>query len=133
MLFSRSRKLRQLGRLSLLPGLCNINEPLIFGVPLVMNPAFFIPFIMGPMIVATADYLLIASGWMSRVIFYPPFFIPAPISAYLATGGDTRAPLWIFLNMLILALVNYPFFRSFEASLLQKEKEALESGEAGGT
>ena len=58
MMFSKSTYLKSLGRLSFLPGLFNINEPVIFGTPIVMNPILGIPFIVAPLITTTLSYFL---------------------------------------------------------------------------
>ena len=61
-LFSKSNYLKQLGRLSILPGIFNINEPVIFGAPIVMNPILGIPFLVAPLITTTISYFATTTG-----------------------------------------------------------------------
>ncbi len=61
-MFSKSQYLKSLGRLGFLPGLFNINEPIIFGAPIVMNPILGIPFIIGPIIMTILSYVLTITG-----------------------------------------------------------------------
>ncbi|WP_237449203.1 PTS transporter subunit EIIC, partial [Paenibacillus sp. OT2-17] len=60
--FSKSKQLKQMGRLAIGPGLFNINEPLIFGMPIVLNPIILIPFLITPVISVLITYLCIMDG-----------------------------------------------------------------------
>ena len=75
-MFSRSNYLKQLGRLSILPGIFNINEPMIFGTPIVMNPLLAIPFILVPIANTILVYIVTALDWMPKMMVKPPFSIP---------------------------------------------------------
>ncbi len=110
---SRVARLRRLGRLTILPALANVNEPLVFGTPLVLNPYLAIPFFATPIVLAIVTYAAIVLGFVARPAFYVPAAIPAPISAYLATL-DPRAPLLIVLNLLLATLLYWPFVRAYE-------------------
>lgn len=78
-MFSKSKYLKSLGRLSILPGLFNINEPMIFGAPIVMNPVLGIPFILAPLVTTTLSYVLTVSGLIPMMTARLPFAIPSPI------------------------------------------------------
>lgn len=80
-MFSKSKYLKSLGRLSILPGLFNINEPMIFGAPIVMNPVLGIPFIVAPLVTTTISYVLTVSGLVPMMVARLPFAIPAPFAA----------------------------------------------------
>jgi len=88
MLFSKSEYLKRVGRFSIIPGIFNINEPMIFGVPMVMNPLLAIPFILGPIVAGIISYAAVASGIVGRFAINAPWTLPAPIGAYLATNGN---------------------------------------------
>ena len=79
MMFSKSTYLKSLGRLSFLPGLFNINEPVIFGTPIVMNPILGIPFIVAPLITTTLSYFLTVANIIPMMVARLAFAIPAPI------------------------------------------------------
>lgn len=123
MVFSRSDYLRKLGRASLLPGIANINEPIIFGTPIVMNPVLAIPFILAPMAAGTVTYFAMKVGLVGRPFIAPPWTLPGPIGAYLATGGDWRAAALNLFNVFLGVLIYWPFFRAYERRL-EAEAEA---------
>jgi len=124
MLTSKSDYLKKLGKASLLPGICNINEPVIFGVPIMLNPILAIPFIVGPIVTGTISYIAMALNLISRPSVLAPWTLPAPIGAYLATGGDFRAVILVLINIAIMMAIFYPFFKAYERKLLNEEKES---------
>ncbi len=87
MLLSRSHQLRQVGKTALIPAIFNINEPVIFGLPIVLNPIMMIPFILAPAVIVTINYLLFASGVLPPIIVQPPFTVPIFLGGFIATGG----------------------------------------------
>ena len=90
MMFSKSTYLKSLGRLSFLPGLFNINEPVIFGTPIVMNPILGIPFIVAPLITTTLSYFLTVANIIPMMAARLAFAIPAPIAAWMSTNWSFR-------------------------------------------
>ena len=111
--FSRVERLRKIARLTILPSLANINEPLLFGLPIVLNPFLALPFVLAPAVLATLTYAAVSYGLVSRPAFYYPSSIPSVISTYLATL-DWRAAVLVGLNMLVAAAIYLPFFRAYE-------------------
>ncbi|GAB6087896.1 PTS sugar transporter subunit IIC [Alkaliphilus crotonatoxidans] len=122
MLFSRSAYLKKIGRASLIPGICNINEPVIFGAPIMLNPILAIPFIIGPILTGLLTYGAMALNLVTRPYIQPPWTLPAPIGAYLATGGDWKAPVLVLINIIITMVIYYPFFKSYEKKMLIEER-----------
>lgn len=120
-LLSKSTYLKQVGKFSLVPGLFNINEPMIFGAPIVLNPILAIPFIVGPSIAATTTYIAMKLNLVKRVSVMAPWTLPSPIKAVIATN-DWRAAVLSILNFLILMAIYYPFFKAYEKKLLEEEK-----------
>ncbi|WP_415649856.1 PTS sugar transporter subunit IIC [Schleiferilactobacillus perolens] len=120
-LFSKSQYLKQLGRLSILPGIFNINEPIIFGAPIVMNPILAIPFVLVPIVNTIIIYVVTAIGWMPRMMMKPPFSIPAPIGALLTTNWNWFACLMVFVCFAVSLAIYYPFFRAFEKTQIAQE------------
>lgn len=121
MLVSKSKYLKSLGRASLLPGICNINEPIVFGTPIMLNPLLAIPFIVGPLVTGIITWIAMAANIVGRPYILPPWTLPAPIGAYLATGGDWKAIILVLINIAITMLIYYPFFKSYEKKLLLEE------------
>lgn len=115
---SRVASLRRVGRLTLLPSLFNVNEPLIFGIPIVFNPYLAIPFVAAPAVLATVTYAAVASGLVARAAFYVPSTLPAPVSTYLATL-DPRALVLVLANVALATAIYFPFVRAYERHLEQ--------------
>ncbi len=110
---SRVARLRTVGRATIVPALFNANEPLLFAVPVVLNPFLVPPFIIAPIVLATTTYLAVSFGWVGRAIYYVPSSIPTLISTYLATL-DVRAIGLVALNVTLATLIYVPFVRAFE-------------------
>jgi cellobiose PTS system EIIC component len=110
---SRVARLRTIGRATILPALFNINEPLLFGAPVVFNPYLAVPFVVAPLVLATVTYAIVSIGWVSRAAFYVPSSIPTFASTYVATQ-DFRAIVLAAANVLIAAAIYYPFVRVYE-------------------
>ena len=111
--FSRVERLRKIGRLTLLPAIFNINEPLVFGLPIVFNPFLASPFVLVPVVLATVSYFAIAGGFVSRPAIWVPSSLPTFASTYLATS-DARAIALVAANLLIATLIYIPFVRAYE-------------------
>src|SRR5699024_9242387 len=105
LLFAASVQLKQVGKTAIIPSLFNINEPLIFGVPIVLNPLLIIPFVLGPVVIVTINYILFATGVMPPVIVQPPFTVPIFFGGFIATGGSWIAGLIQIMNAVIAALI----------------------------
>ncbi|RLQ96592.1 PTS sugar transporter subunit IIC [Falsibacillus albus] len=119
--FSRSKYLKTLGRASFLPGLFNINEPVIFGAPIVLNPILIIPFVITPLITGTLAYIATAVGFVTPTFVQPPWTLPAPIGAYLSTGGDWNAVILVVVNVAISFFIYFPFFKMYDRKMMEEE------------
>lgn len=126
LLFSKAAYLKQLGRLSIIPGIFNINEPLVFGAPIVMNPILAIPYILAPLVNTTVIYIVTMLDLMPRMMLRPPFSVPAPLGAFLSTNWSWFALIMTFVSFFISLAIYYPFFKAFEKQQLQKEHENKE-------
>ena len=127
MAISKSAHLRSIGRLSVVPGLFNINEPVLFGAPIVMNPILGIPFIIVPLINVTVAYLATSLGLVGRVVALVPWTTPGPLAAFLGTNFSITA-LILSLGLVAFSTVAYlPFLRVYAKSL-----ETQEQGQAEG-
>lgn len=124
-MMSKSTYLKQIGKLSVVPGIFNINEPIIFGAPIVLNPILAIPFIVGPFLTSTVTYIAMKFELVAKVSVVTPFAIPAPIKAYLSTNGDWRAVVLVFINFAIYFAVFAPFVRAYDKQMLAEEEATL--------
>ncbi len=110
---SRVPRLRRVGRVTIVPALFNLNEPLLFAAPVVFNPHLIVPFVGAPLVLATVTYLAVVLGLVSRAAFYVPSSVPTFVSTYLATQ-DLRAVALAAINVLIATAIYYPFVRAYE-------------------
>jgi PTS system cellobiose-specific IIC component len=110
---SKVERLRKIGRLTIVPAIFNINEPLMFGLPLVLNPFLAIPFTLVPIALATVTYLAVAHGFVARPAWYVPSSIPTFASTYMATF-DVRAIALAAINIAIATVFYLPFVRAYE-------------------
>ncbi|MCK8414381.1 PTS transporter subunit EIIC, partial [Erwinia amylovora] len=76
---SRSAHLRSIAKLGLVPGMININEPIIFGSPIVMNPLLFIPFITAPVVNAIIACIATRTDMVNHVVSLAPWTTPGPV------------------------------------------------------
>ena len=119
----KSDQLKQLGKLSLGPGIFNINEPVIFGTPIVMNPILIIPFILGPVIVTIMTYLAMEWGLVAQVVTIIPWSTPPIIGGFLITGGRISGAVLQIVNMIVLFAVYFPFFKIYDTQLLNEQRK----------
>jgi PTS system cellobiose-specific IIC component len=128
MLLSKSRYYKSIGRVSVGPALFCINEPVIFGVPMVFNPLMMFPLIATPMVMCICSWLLMSFGIIGKPVLQVPWTMPPILNAYFATGGNIPAAIWSGCMVIISAVMYYPFFRMLEKKqLVQERNEAQES------
>ncbi|AVJ18402.1 PTS sugar transporter subunit IIC [Serratia rhizosphaerae] len=132
LLRSRAAHLRSIGKMGVVPSVFNINEPILFGAPIIMNPVFFLPFILVPMINATFAYIATKLGWVAQVVSLTPWTTPAPIGASWAANWAVSPLLMCLFCMVLSALMYYPFLKAYERTLLkqEQEKQQPQGGEA---
>lgn len=122
MMFSKAKSLRTIGRVGFIPSLFGVNEPIIFGVPVIMNPFLMIPFVFGPVIIAALNYMAMSSGLVGLPLWEAPGFLPPGFQAFLLTL-DWKAAVMAVLNVVLMTVFYYPFFKAMEADELKKEAE----------
>ncbi|MFM2476478.1 PTS sugar transporter subunit IIC [Celerinatantimonas sp. MCCC 1A17872] len=118
---SRSRQLRSVGKVGVIPSLFNINEPILFGFPIIMNPLFFLPFLFVPVINACIAWYLTQIGWLSRFVAMLPWSTPGPIGAAWAANGSLNNACMSLLAIVLSWLIYRPFFKVHEKLLLEQE------------
>ncbi len=130
MLRSQSAQLRTVGKVALGPAIFNINEPVTFGVPMVLNPIMMLPFILVPVIIVTINYIVFSLGLVHVPVVIQPFTVPLGISGFIATGGDWKGSLLQFFDLAISAAIYYPFFKAWERILVEREAIAAQQEES---
>jgi cellobiose PTS system EIIC component len=120
----RSAQLRTVGRAGIVPVLCNINEPLLFGVPVVLNPRLAAPFIAAPLLSAAVAWSAFRLGWVRPPYLETLWTLPAPVGAWLTTGGDARAVVLQLATLGLSLAVYWPFVRLEDQRLAAEERVA---------
>ncbi|MEI6284939.1 MAG: PTS transporter subunit EIIC [Bacillota bacterium] len=108
-IFLASKKQREIAELAIAPGVFQINEPVIFGTPIVLNPMLVLPFIITPLITATVSYLAIQSGLVFPIVATVPWVTPVGFGGYLATGGHISGAVLAIVNLAISIVIYLPF------------------------
>jgi PTS system cellobiose-specific IIC component len=106
---SRRADYRDLAKMAFIPGLFNINEPVIFGLPIVLNPIMVIPFITVPFVNSLVGYFFITMEIIPPIAYAVPWTTPGPLIAFFGTGGNWLALVVGFLCLAISTLIYLPF------------------------
>ena len=118
---SKEPGFRKVSRLSLPTQIFQINEPIFFGFPIVLNPIFMIPYVLNALILTAGSYLLMHWNLINKPLVNVPWTTPPIIGHYLVSGGDWRAAVWGVLSILIAMLVYFPFAKAAERQRLKAE------------
>ena len=110
---------RKVSRLSLPTQIFGINEPIFFGIPIVLNPIFMVPYVLNALILTTGTYLLMDWGVIHKPFVNVPWTTPPVIGHYLVSGGDWKAALWGLVSIGLAMLVYYPFAKAAERQRLK--------------
>ncbi|WP_179393988.1 PTS transporter subunit EIIC [Lacticaseibacillus absianus] len=119
---AKSKQLQVLGHTAIIPAVFNINEPIIFGAPIVYNPYLIIPFLINPIISASLAYFAIKIGIVGAVNTAIAWVLPVGVGAWLGTGGNLPAVILAFINLGLSIVIYYPFFRLYDQKLLAEEQ-----------
>lgn len=123
--FARSKRYKALGKVAIPAGLCSISEPMVFGIPLVLNPIMFIPMLLAPIVTLLLGYAAMATGLINYTIGVAlPNGTPLILGGFIAFGGIKGAILQAVL-IAVSMLIYLPFFK-----MLDKQAIAEEAGSA---
>lgn len=111
---------REVAKLSAPAGLFNINEPVIFGLPIVLNPVMLIPFIFIPVLLTVISYVALATGIVPKTVAILPWTTPPILSGYLVTGGSWRGVGLQIVNIGVAVLLYIPFVMAGVRALKQR-------------
>jgi cellobiose PTS system EIIC component len=133
MLNSREPGFRKVSRISMPTQIFQINEPIFFGFPIVLNPVFMIPYILNALILTACTYLLMHWNIISKPFVNVPWTTPPIIGHYLVTGGDWRAAVWGLVSILLAMGIYFPFAKAAERQRLKAESIASPGASATAT
>lgn len=129
-MFRSSKKLphlKPLAAISFPPAIFCIIEPLMFGLPIVLNPFLAVPFILTHTITGALTYFATQIGFVGKMYLNLPWATPSPILGYLSTGGSVGGIIIVFINFAIGMVIFYPFWKAYENSEVKRinEEEAM--------
>lgn len=124
---AKSDQLRMLGKVAMGPAIFNINEPLIFGLPIVYNPILTVPFILAPIVSASIGYWSVQLGLAGKAIAQTPWPTPIGIGAYVGSGGNIGAFVVALICALAAFVIWYPFIKMYDTKLYKEEINSAEA------
>ncbi|MGL5625871.1 PTS transporter subunit EIIC, partial [Cetobacterium sp.] len=128
-LFSKAKQFKEIGKLSIGASLFNINEPVIFGSPIVLNPILMIPFIFSPIILTLISYFAISSGLVAPAVLPVPWTMPIILSGFISSGGHISSSLLQVFNLGLGILIYLPFIKvldkNSEVDKVEYEEEVI--------
>lgn len=123
-IIGRSRQVKELGKLGGPPGIFNVNEPIIFGLPIIMNPMVIIPWIIAPVVVTIITYLAMSIGFVPKPAgIIVPWTTPIFLSGFLATGNAWQGAVLQLVNLIVVMLIWWPFLKVLDKNYYEKEKK----------
>lgn len=114
LLFTKYKPFKQVSKLALAPAIFNINEPIVFGLPVVFNVSLMIPFVLGPIIGTTIGYVMTAIGFIKPLTVLIPWTIPPFVNGFLASGGDWKVVLVQIIIVAVHVILYLPFLKVSE-------------------
>lgn len=124
MIMTKNAHMKYIGKLSIVPGFFNINEPIMFGAPIVMNPIFIIPFIFTPIFNATVTYLFMKFNIIGKVVALVPWTTPSILGSFISTNLNFVAPLLVIGLIIIDYFIYKPFLNMYLKELEKEESTA---------
>ncbi len=119
MLISRSKRYKKVGAVGLIPSLFGINEPVLFGVPIILNPVLMLPFIFGGAFVGMLPMVAMKLGFLNYPIFDPPY-VPVFMEGFL-TGFDWRSVVIQVVQVALSFGLYFPFFKVLEKQDMERQ------------
>ncbi|WP_447877916.1 PTS sugar transporter subunit IIC [Serratia fonticola] len=125
---SRRKEMKEIGKLSLGPSFFNINEPVIFGMPIMLNPILAIPFIITPLVTGAIGYFATSLGFAGKAVVMVPWTTPPIINAWLSTAGSMGAVVTQMVCIVVAILIYLPFVKvaSNRAEIAQNQAAKAE-------
>lgn len=120
LLFSKHKYLYLVGRLSLIPSLFNISEVLMFGLPIALNPIFFIPFMGIPLVNFAIAYYLTQLKLVSSIVALGVWTMPSPLLGFVTSNFSVSAMVLPIFLIFLSAVLYFPFIKLYEKDLVKK-------------
>ena len=117
----KSKRNRAIGRASVVPTFFGVNEPILFGAPLVLNPVFFVPFILAPIVNVWLFKFFVDTLGMNSFSATLPWTTPGPLGIVLGTNLQVLAFVLAFVLIVVDGLIYYPFLKVYDEQILAEE------------
>lgn len=114
---------KAVGKASFIPVSFAVNEPLLFATPIILNPYFFVPFLLAPIANVWIFKFFVDVLQMNSFMYVLPWATPAPIGLILGTGVSLLAVVLVLVLIVVDAIIYFPFIKAYDASLLEEEAE----------
>ena len=121
LIIARSRYMRSIAKMGGVFALFNMNEIMLFGFPVILNPILLIPFLLTPLTITLVSWSAMSLGLVARVVTEVHWAMPPLISGYLATGGHLSGSILQVINIAVGILIYLPFIRLMDRREVQKE------------
>lgn len=121
LLATKSKQLKALGKASFIPVSFGVNEPVLFGAPIIMNPVFFIPFILSPIVNVCLFEFFVTTLHMNSMIYTLPWTLPGPLGILLSTGFAPLSFLLVALIIVVDIFIWFPFVKVYDSQMLAEE------------
>ena len=131
-LWAKSKELKAIGRAAAIPVTFGVNEPILFGAPLILNPIFFIPFIGAPIVNVWLFKIFVDYLGMNGFMYNLPWTTPGPIGLYMGVGFSVQALILVALLLVVDVAIYYPFFKAYDMQKVQEEADKAVEAEANG-
>ena len=125
----KSKRNRAIGRASVVPTFFGVNEPILFGAPLVLNPIFFIPFIFAPIANVWIFKFFIETLGMNSFTANLPWTTPAPLGLVLGTNFQVLSFILAALLIVVDVVIYYPFLKVYDEQILEEERSGKSNDE----
>ena len=129
MWLTKSKRNRAIGRASVVPTFFGVNEPILFGAPLVLNPIFFIPFIFAPIANVWIFKFFIDTLGMNSFTANLPWTTPAPLGLVLGTNFQFLSFVLAALLIVVDVVIYYPFLKVYDEQILEEERSGKSNDE----
>ena len=129
MWLTKSKRNRAIGRASVVPTFFGVNEPILFGAPLVLNPIFFIPFIFAPIANVWIFKFFIETLGMNSFTANLPWTTPAPLGLVLGTNFQVLSFILAALLIVVDVVIYYPFLKVYDEQILEEERSGKSNDE----
>lgn len=124
MLMVKNAHLKSIGKIAIIPGCFNINEPIMFGLPIVMNPIFAIPFILTPIVNLIISYTFMKLNIVAKVVALAPWTTPPILGGFIATNLNFAAPILVICLIILDYIIYKPFLNIYIKELEKEEAKS---------